>query len=484
MSSWSLPGPVRLLASLGRVLRFLCAPPSLTTLDNLSAGTTSFGYWAIINELAWLPRGKLLRVLWRTLPPSIAYRLGVVPAFVVHTIGLSARVGTGKAAADFRSSTGMSALEAFCRSLDHSLMYPSDQPGDYVMYGMHREESAPFRGRTAQNVQLRFLIDLVNAHAHASSMAVTNERFSTFTRSKKSFDELLSTNDLPRAELIALFSATGAQWAGSERKIPERDCFVKPDRGTLSQGAAVVRFDPETKRYQIQPPAVPFPAKLGHPGYPSESMSAEELIASLERLGVIAPLLLQERLIGHPAISRITGTNQLTSFRVITAQTAPGRFALLAAFLRVPTAPTSITEGWTAGGLALTVDLDNGRVTNVGTKSSFKKVTAHPFTGVPFDEVIVPFGTEIRAAALKTHEALARVEGLKVPVVGFDVALTTRGPVFMEVNCPCDLQFEKFGTPYWDDDRFADAVRTCIDAVRGPSGIDRDVLRRTFGGRS
>lgn len=94
-------------------------------------------------------------------------------------------------------------------------------------------------------------------------------------------------------------------------------------------------------------------------------------------------------------------------------------------------------DNWAMGGLVVPIDLETGKLGEIGkTKSKFgrKVFDKHPTTGFRFSGTQLPFWTElrelVRAAALRM---------LPLKLLGWDVAITNDGPLFIETNQDYDV---------------------------------------------
>ena len=87
-----------------------------------------------------------------------------------------------------------------------------------------------------------------------------------------------------------------------------------------------------------------------------------------------------------------------------------------------------IVSNWHYGGVIINVKPD-GYLNEYGYSNSLKRIDRHPDTGVVFKEFKVPFYDEVLALSRRAMESFY---GLKT--LGWDIAITPDGPIFIEGN--------------------------------------------------
>lgn len=159
-----------------------------------------------------------------------------------------------------------------------------------------------------------------------------------------------------------------------------------------------------------------------------------DTVDDLKRLlddGTIASgrYILQERVIQHEAMSAIN-PHAINTYRIITImkQHKPIYFS---GVLRCGTKESGNVDNWAAGGIAVGIDRKAGHFKQWGflKPGHGTKTEVHPDTGVRFADVKAPYYEEAVAAALKAHACFYGVQS-----IGWDVAISKDGPVFIEGN--------------------------------------------------
>ena len=159
-------------------------------------------------------------------------------------------------------------------------------------------------------------------------------------------------------------------------------------------------------------------------------LDADALLATLAERSREAPLLLQECLVNHPALAPVA-TEVLCTARLITARPPDGEPSLVGTCFRTGAGDGS-TDNFSQGGIAVAVDAATGRLgTAVRALSAVivDPIERHPVSGAAFAGVVLPDWDRAVALARRAHAALPRIG-----FVGWDVALTARGPVLVEGN--------------------------------------------------
>ncbi|HEU4630918.1 MAG TPA: sugar-transfer associated ATP-grasp domain-containing protein [Gemmatimonadaceae bacterium] len=160
----------------------------------------------------------------------------------------------------------------------------------------------------------------------------------------------------------------------------------------------------------------------------------DEIADALARRSTRGVVLLQPRLVNHPAL-RALSSRALSTLRIMTTQRPgePPRF--LAGVLRMGTG-TSTADNFAQGGIASPVDADTGVIGEARRLDEEQRTyvyTTHPDTGATIPGFQVPCWREGVQLALDAHARLG-----PIACVGWDVAVLEDGPVLLEGNWnPC-----------------------------------------------
>lgn len=137
--------------------------------------------------------------------------------------------------------------------------------------------------------------------------------------------------------------------------------------------------------------------------------------------------LLEEYVLQHPDIMALSPSG-LNTVRIFT-QIENGKLHYLGARLRVTI--NSEVDNMAAGNPAATINIETGEVDGPGVFSDITRepVTVHPVTGVSITGFKVPFWTEIKQMMEKAVFVAPENRS-----VGWDVAITDKGPELIEGN--------------------------------------------------
>ena len=136
-------------------------------------------------------------------------------------------------------------------------------------------------------------------------------------------------------------------------------------------------------------------------------------------------LFLEEVIVQHPDMAALC-PNSVNTIRVMTAS-AGGETVILYAGLRVGAGAD--VDNFHAGGMGVHVDVDTGILRGAAVNKEGTEFASHPVTGVRFDGRPLPMWDEVRRICLE-----AALVNPNIHVVGWDVAVTPDGPVFVEGN--------------------------------------------------
>lgn len=90
---------------------------------------------------------------------------------------------------------------------------------------------------------------------------------------------------------------------------------------------------------------------------------------------------------------------------------------------------TAVVDNFHQGGVAVKIDMENGILTGNARSKDLKEVEKHEVSGVKFDGYKIPYWDEIKKLVCE-----AAMENPKVRVVGWDVAISNKGPLLIEAN--------------------------------------------------
>lgn len=140
--------------------------------------------------------------------------------------------------------------------------------------------------------------------------------------------------------------------------------------------------------------------------------------------------VLQNRLYQHESLNKIYAKS-INTMRLITCRKEDGKVSSLPAVLRFG-ANGNTVDNWAAGGLIVGVDKNGVLFGNGYYEFPIEdriECEVHPDTGIRFAGIDVPFYKEAVNMACELHSYL-----YGIPCIGWDIAFTPDGPVFIEGN--------------------------------------------------
>ena len=147
--------------------------------------------------------------------------------------------------------------------------------------------------------------------------------------------------------------------------------------------------------------------------------------------------ILQRKVI-QSAEMNVLNPHAINTLRIVTIN-KNGRCYVLTSLLRVGTAKTGNVDNWAAGGLAIGIQ-ETGYLKKYGfyKPAHGLKESVHPDTGVVFTDFRVPQYEEACKLACRAHEAFFNVRA-----IGWDVAISQDGPVFIEGNDNFEISLQQ-----------------------------------------
>jgi len=182
--------------------------------------------------------------------------------------------------------------------------------------------------------------------------------------------------------------------------------------------------------------------------------------------------LLQEPLRAHPLLQELTGTDKLSSIRLCTVHDGQS-VHFFKAILKVNRGDSDNDDFWDGelGNAVAAVDSRSGRLIRAvaGSPEQEKVNPHHPRTGRPIVGFEIPCWDEVVRVALDAHRAIPTMV-----CPHWDIAVTDRGPVILEINSFGSLSFlQRAHREGFANDQLLDLLRR-----RAAAGmLDPDMFR-------
>lgn len=137
-------------------------------------------------------------------------------------------------------------------------------------------------------------------------------------------------------------------------------------------------------------------------------------------------LFLEDLVIQHPDMNVLCPAS-VNTMRIMTFNDH-GNPRILWMGLRIGNGVNAV-DNFHAQGMVCRVDMETGRLTGTAIDKDNREFSHHPTTGLPFDGFQIPCFREACELVLQ-----AALESDKILVVGWDVAISDKGPVIIEGN--------------------------------------------------
>jgi len=281
---------------------------------------------------------------------------------------------------------------------------------NYYLYGFEQKMS---KKRWKDYLPYISFKNIRNRYNRRKQIGEYHADYTVILKDKFLFNRMLVSLGFPTPKVIALCSEGTLHWLDSRRtaepeeitELEGKRVFCKSILGECADGVFPLRI------------------KNGKIYLHGEETDIKEI---LERTD--GSFILQEEIIQHPEMSRLF-PNSVNSMRIISfhRKTEP---EILYALLRTGTGENT-SDNWAVGGLLGMIDMETGKLDN---KFLYKpgfgtSRTEHPDTGVVFADFRIPFLDRAMDMARELHSYLYGVKS-----IGWDVAISEEGPVFIEGN--------------------------------------------------
>ncbi len=233
---------------------------------------------------------------------------------------------------------------------------------------------------------------------------------------KLAFSKFCDRNSVPHP--ITLWHCASAS---TPDLLSETDLWVKPQYGSQGRENIPIKFV-HHKQYL----------------FGEKTLNPDELIRELSDLSRVNPVILQPLLKNHKMFSNLTNGG-IVVVRLVSGKEKNGDVTPIAATIQFPTG----AEMTAHSGIIATVNLQSGQMTNFRSPQPiYSPVTQHPDTGQIFPDMPIPDWNLLLELTTKLHKALKGYV-----FIGWDIAITPDGPVFLEGNSSWNAQQHQESAP-------------------------------------
>lgn len=236
---------------------------------------------------------------------------------------------------------------------------------------------------------------------------------------------------------------------GIDVLMPRSFGVIKPDNNEDKERIKKILNEIEFNRLIIKP-------ILGHAGRGivlAIKKNNEIFIKSggaeveLEKYNFKEEAIIQEVVTQIDEISAISSSS-INTIRVLTLYTKASDIIPISSSMRFGVGE-SFVDNWSAGGIAVGVDYDTGRLKEIAFDKYGKQYKEHPVSKVKFLGFKIPMWNDIIEVAIKVQRACSFYK-----LIGMDIAVTKKGPILIEVNANPDIVFqEQTSGPLFKDRR-------------------------------
>ena len=292
----------------------------------------------------------------------------------------------------------------------------------YVEYQLYRPERRRIATEFVQELEHTRLLRWIHRR-HGDEDA-------RIFRDKPRFAEWCRINGLPAVDSILEFDegrVVESRIGGDpETSLPPVDLFSKPNDATAGLGTerwVFVGGEGDDRRWRATDGRI---------------VDAAGLLGELATLSLTLPLkegrtsrrmLLQRGLSNHRELRDLT-QGALCTARIVVARPPVGRARIIGAAYRMATG-NAAADNYAVGGIVAPIDLASGRLMRAIRRLDkvLSPIDHHPDTGAAIEGRVLPGWADAVALAERGLDLAPRL-----PTLGWDVAFTDDGPVFIEGN--------------------------------------------------
>jgi hypothetical protein len=317
-------------------------------------------------------------------------------------------------------------------------------PGEYISYGLDRRPLPG--GETGGYVSNHW-------HWHRHLPVVNDSRFVPVLRNKWIFDRYFRSYGFPLPDCVGLLHPTKGTSRGGgplsdSRTLAEavreyaHGSVLKPVDGW--QGTGVVVLDP----VQIENGRVTFQLASG------ESLPGIDALDRWFASPATPPLIVQERVVNHEALARIS-PGATSTLRIVTLRRSDGSALIPFAGARIGRQGATI-DNYSEGGILASIDVGTGTMGrgHMQTGGARIEVQRHPDTGIQIEGTELPWWPETLDLVRKLTAVTQQIRA-----VGWDIIISPDGPVVLEGNHDWGIMMmQSLGVGYLDDPEIGETL--------------------------
>lgn len=235
---------------------------------------------------------------------------------------------------------------------------------------------------------------------------------------KADFEQTCRQHGLPTVPVYALFEGGRVK---RQDHVPHVSLFSKPadmaeGKGEFTRWIPVTDSSNEDSLYSANDGQV---------------KTLDGIFEHLKALSKAGPYLLQRRLLDHEGIRALSGAETLCTLRVPTCCFPDREVRVLPfALFKMPVVRDAVVNTGAKGAVIYPVELETGRLSAGAVRGKFETIAVQPTSGKMAAGFELPCWNETLDLCRTAHAEVFPT----FPTVGWDVAITSDGPVLVEMN--------------------------------------------------
>jgi len=154
-----------------------------------------------------------------------------------------------------------------------------------------------------------------------------------------------------------------------------------------------------------------------------EDTNLEEFIESLGN----DTYIIQNYVYQHKDIAKLNESS-LNTVRIISVRFNE-KTSFLGAMLRIGVDKNQVVDNASSGGTFVGIDIETGKLKEYGHFFDGEKTKSHPSSKITYKDYQIPYWKEVKDLIKKLHPFM-----YGMPSIGWDIAITEKGPVIIEIN--------------------------------------------------
>ena len=279
---------------------------------------------------------------------------------------------------------------------------------------------------------------------------INDKNFQVLLENKYIFNKFLTHNNIPCTEILGIFDKNVGFFDKDFKLIDycdfvqnlKCDFVIKPIYNS-AQGDGVFVFEYiENNKWKLN----------------NNDLTSNELSNFLYK-NISSKMLIEKKVEQHQIINNIYPLS-LNTIRIDTIKANNNHVDIVGSFFRVGRAGKRV-DNWSEGnaGIAVPIDLEKGILKGNGLTYKMEEFICHPDTNEKFIYTEIPYFEEIKKMIKQTALLIPQINS-----IGWDVAITTHGPIIIEGNHDYSIQpLQLMSGAYYKKEHFVFTIKDYIE---------------------